>query len=209
MKTSNSNIIWIGGSPDSGKSTIAKNLLRKYDLQFYDYDLLEDQHHDELAKHSTVAGVIHSSSIENSWVNTTPELLLERANQSFKSRFPLVIRDLSTLDIHKVTLAEGFGLTPQLVSPYISNPQQAIWLVSTIEFKKTSSAKRNKLCGLFTSKEMELLAKENLLKRDMLIDAQIRDEAKSLGMTIIEVNNERTIEEISTLIELHFRATLN
>lgn len=203
MKLKNS-LLWIGGSPDSWKSTIAKYIVKKYNLSFYDYDMQEDKHHEELSAHSIGAEEIMSSSMEDNWVHISPKEMLNRANGSFRGRFPLVIRDLSEIQSERSILAEGFGLTPQLVGPLLDNPKQAIWLVSDQDFKMTSAKKRKKLSGFFEIKEIEYIALENLNKRDMLIDAQIRAEANQLGLKVIEVNSSTPFEVIVGLVEEHF-----
>ncbi len=37
-------VLWIGGSPDSGKTSIASELARKYGLQVYHFDRHEMEH---------------------------------------------------------------------------------------------------------------------------------------------------------------------
>ncbi|RUT41365.1 hypothetical protein EJP82_23665 [Paenibacillus anaericanus] len=200
----NNSILWIGGSPDSGKSTIARYIVQKYNLSYYDYDGNEDRHHEEISAHSVGVEEILSSTMEDNWVYITPDELLHRANASFRGRFPMVVRDLSAMNADNPILAEGFGLTPQLVAPFLGNSNQAIWLVSDGHFKMTSAKKRRKLSGEFKTSDMENAALENLHKRDMLIDAQIREEANQLGLEVIEVKSSVPFEVAVKLVEKHF-----
>ena len=58
--------------------------------------------------------------------------------RSFQLRFPLVLLDLLALPNDKLIIAEGFGLTPQLIAPLLSTPRQAIFFIPTEEFKWAS-----------------------------------------------------------------------
>lgn len=57
--------------------------------------------------------------------------------------------------------------------------------------------------------DMEDVALENLHKRDMLIDAQIREEASQLGLEVIEVKSSEPFEVAVKLVEKHFDEYLN
>ncbi|UNK16064.1 hypothetical protein MNQ98_16120 [Paenibacillus sp. N3/727] len=200
----NNLILWIGGSPDSGKSTIARYIVQKYNLSYYDYDSNENRHHEEISAHSVGAEEILSSTMEDNWVYITPDELVHRSNASFRGRFPMVVRDLSAMNVDNPILAEGFGLTPNLVAPFLGNSNQAIWFVSDEHFKMTSAKKRRKLSGEFKTIDIENVALENMHKRDMLIDAQIREEANQLGLKVIEVNSAVPFEVAVKLVEKHF-----
>ena len=44
--------------------------------------------------------------------------------------------------------------------------------------------------------------------RDMLLAEKVRAQARSLGLTVCEIDGSRSVEEMATLIERHFEPFL-
>jgi len=107
-----------------------------------------------------------------------------------------------------MVLAEGFGFTPELLSPVLSNKRQAIWLVPTEEFKRESMKRRNKPSFRDQVSNPER-ATRNVFRRDMLLAERVKAQAQSRGLTIYEVDGSRSAQEIATLIEHHLEPFLH
>lgn len=103
-------------------------------------------------------------------------------------------------------IAEGFGLTPELVALLLANPRQGVWLVPTAAFKQASMTRRNKP-GFRDQISNPELARRNLYERDMLLAAYIKTEAQARGLTVYEVDGAQSAEEISRLVAQHFNRT--
>ncbi|KGX87133.1 hypothetical protein [Pontibacillus marinus] len=202
-------VIWIGGSPDSGKTTVAKALVRKYQMDYYDYDLYEDKHHQLMASGSKEGEIEIPSSPEDVWLHTSKENLLSWAHQSFNGRFPYVLRDLSKYQTSSTILAEGFGLTPELVFPYLDHPKDAVWIISSEEKKREMMLKRNKMNGMFNDPEKEIQAEENMLQRDLKIGSMIKEQADELGLSVIHVDKNTSIEQVYNTVEKQFERILH
>jgi hypothetical protein len=160
---------WIGGGTDSGKTSVARLLSETYRLPVYHYDQADLRHHLRLAQTLPRYAAFLDASMDERWVRPQPEALAERAWQAFRDRFALVTEELTALSfpsgLH--VLAEGFGLTPELLEPVLNSPRQAIWLVPTEPFKLAAMQRRGK--GRFDGQvsDMERAAR-NLLQRDRL-----------------------------------------
>src|SRR5262245_35481511 len=128
LKQALNHVLWIGGAPDSGKTTVAEILAERHGLQLYQCDETDLTHQERLAETKHEYRVLIAASMDKVWLEPEPEVLVQRALQLFQDRFPLVIEDLLAMPKSPKIVAEGFGLLPDLVSPLISTSQQALWL---------------------------------------------------------------------------------
>lgn len=200
-------MLWIGGATDAGKSTVAQILAERHGLQVYNYDRRDLAHHQQLAETDPQIRAFLEASLDENWVYPEPEALFQRTLESFHYRFPLVLADLHALPSQLMIVAEGFGLTPELLAPLLTNPQQALWLVPTEQFKLESLARRNK--PSFGSKVSDpQRAYHNFLTRDTLLGAEIKAQVKAHNFTLIEVDGSHSADEMATLVETHFQPLL-
>jgi len=105
-------------------------------------------------------------------------------------------------------VAEGFGFTPELLSPILSSKRQAIWLVPTEDFKWASMERRNKPSFRDEVSDPKR-ATRNIFVRDMLLAKQVRAQAQSRGLTVYEIDGSRSVEEMAVLVEQHFKPFLH
>jgi len=208
LQQSLAQVIWLGGATDSGKTTISQIITDRYGLQLYHYDRTDRPHHERLAQSISQYRAFLKASMDERWVHPEPEDLVQRALQSFRDRFPLVIEDLLALPKEPKIVTEGFGLTPELLFPVLSNKHQAIWLVPTEEFKWASMKRRNKPSfGNDTSDPKK--ATMNIFTRDMLLAEHMKTQARLHGLIVYEVDGTRSIEDRVTLVEQHFQPFLH
>lgn len=198
-------VCWIGGATDAGKSSIAQALSRNHNLPVYHYDAHDVRHHDVLAERLPDYAAFLTSSLDERWLDPTPEELASRAWQSFQDRFPLVLEDLTTLSLPQgmPIIAEGFGLTPHLVSSVLHKASQFICLLPTDEFKLASMRRRNK--GHFGGQVSDpQRAADNLRQRDRIIADRLREETRSMSGDIIEIDGSISVDELATMIGSRF-----
>jgi 2-phosphoglycerate kinase len=207
LRQSLSHLLWIGGATDSGKTTISKVIACRYGLGLYHYDRTDLTHHDRLAQNLPQYRAFLDASLDERWVQPEPEDLVERALETFRDRFPLVIEDLLALPKEPKIVAEGFGLTPELLFPVLLYKHQAIWLVPTDEFKRASMERRNKPSFKNETSDPQSAAM-NLLARDILLVEHVKAQARLHGLTLYGVDGTRSIAEMVALVELHFGSFL-
>ncbi len=218
-----SHVLWIGGATDAGKTTVAHLLAERYDLLLYHYDEHDRRHHERLALTVPAYRDFLAASMDERWVHPGPEELALRAQHAFRDRFPLVVEDILALSGPLIgplsgavnpwssqtpgglppLLAEGFGFTPELLSPVLVDARQAVWMVPAEAFKLASMQRRGKPSFRFRTSDPERVAR-NLLARDMLLAALIKEQALSRGYTVFEVDGSRSAEEMAALVERHF-----
>jgi shikimate kinase len=200
VKSALAHVLWIGGATDAGKSTVARLLAKRHGLQLYHYDQRDLAQTQKLAETIPHYRAALTRSAEERWMGFTPQELMQRSLLHMVDRFPLVIEDLCSLPTEPMILAEGFGLTPKLILPLLSNRNQAIWLVPSEEFKWASMKRRNKPSWREQVSDPEL-ATELLFKRDMLLAAHFRQEAVAYGLRIYEVDGAKSSEELAAVVE--------
>jgi hypothetical protein len=143
--------------------------------------------------------------MDERWVRPEPSELAERAWQSFSDRFPFALEDLTALSLPEGMrlLAEGFGLTPELVAPFLTNPLNALWLVPTDAFKRASMQRRRK--GEFGSQVSDpARAAYNLLQRDRLLADRVKAGAVARDMTVIEIDGSQTVDALAASLACRF-----
>ena len=86
--------------------------------------------------------------------------------------------------------------------PVLTSFNQAIWLIPT-DFARASQERRDKPSGRYESSDPERL-RQNFLERERLLAEYIVSEVARLGLPSIEVDGQRTIEEIADEVEAHY-----
>jgi shikimate kinase len=105
-----SHVLWIGGGPGSGKSSIARELARRFELQLYAVDDHEQAHGPRMPTFladETFHGLLTAS----------------------RHRFRLVLEDLAALPPSPGAIVEGSQLLPTSVAAVLRDPGQALFLI--------------------------------------------------------------------------------
>lgn len=206
LKHALSHVLWIGGPPDSGKTSIADLLAEKYGMQVYHFDRHEPAHfarHDPIQHPALHAASPEMMTAEQRWVTQSPEEMAAGTIASWSERVEMAIVDLLAMPRRPRIVAEGPGFFPECITPLIADPHQAAWLVPSESFKRDSVARRGKPGARLQTSDPER-ATRNLVGRDLLMGKHVLDEARRLGLTVIEVDGARDLHEIFTLVEAHF-----
>ncbi len=117
----------------------------------------------------------------------------------------MVIDDLLEIPGTAPILAEGPGLLPLSVAPCLLHPQQALWLVPTEAFKRATQPTRGGAPANQTSDPAR--AYRNLIDLDLQLAANVQQQARTLGLTVFEVDGTKSIEEMALLAAHHFGLT--
>jgi hypothetical protein len=198
-------VFWLGGPSDSGKTSVMNLLVQRRRWQRYPCDFHEHNHliaRADPVLHPTIYQSLGRSLDEN-WLHPTPQQLFEHILATNDERFPMICDDLRLMPRKPPVLAEGPRLFPKLVAPVLTSLNQAIWLIPTADFARSSQGRRDKPTGRFESSDPERL-RENFLARERLLAEYIESEVTRLGLLFIEVDGRRTVEEIADEVEAHF-----
>jgi 2-phosphoglycerate kinase len=197
------NMLWIGGGTGGGKSSIAIALADRHGLERYDYDWHDAGDHSDrtrVDRHPNRAAFL-AMSMDERWVMRSPAKMAEMEVLEFRERFEMVLEDLAAMNAPRV-VAEGFGLLPELVAPYLESPRQAIFLLPTPATRERNYASRG-WPGIDGTSDHGR-ASRNKLDRDALLTEHVRRTARSHGLATIELDGSQTVDTVVALAERHF-----
>ncbi|HET8629178.1 MAG TPA: hypothetical protein VFL91_17295 [Thermomicrobiales bacterium] len=199
-------VLWIGGPPDSGKTSIARLLAERYGLQVYHFDRHEPAHfarHDPVRHPALHAASPELMSPEERWVARPPEVMARFAIASWTERFGMAVEDLLAMPAAPRIVAEGPGFFPECVAPLLTDRRKAIWLVPSEAFKRASVERRGKPGARSETSDPER-ATRNLIGRDLLMGEHVREQAHALGLTVYEVDGAVDLAGVAALVEAQF-----
>lgn len=211
VKKALSHVLWIAGSPCSGKSTISHTITRIYVFLDYHVDALQRHHFARrVAAGDATAIEFLNKSIDQRWIQRSVEEMAQETIQSWTSNFALVIEDLLALPKETFIVAEG-NFFPSCVAPYLSSRHQAIWLTPTDSFcdqarrrKNAELTKRQKRHGVYNEGSDPEKRLRNLIERDCHLARYVKRQAEELSLPVYEVDGSRSLEEMTELVERHF-----
>jgi hypothetical protein len=183
-------VLWIGGPPGSGTTSIATRLCRKHGLRWFNADTQTWAHRDR----ALAAGV----PAAHGWESLAPEARGEAlpsellAMSLHRERGPMVIDDVRALPPTPLIIAEGSTVPASVFSTGLANDSRAIWLLPTRSFQ------RDQLAG----HEVGARAVYALL-RDV-----IEQETREHAAPILSVDGQSGISEMTATVERLFAGAI-
>jgi hypothetical protein len=198
-------VLWLGGSSCAGKSSIARLLAPRHGLTIYHCDDHFDEHARRLdPSRQPYFWGIKDLSPEQLWMRPL-EVQVAELSSFYEEEFDMVVDDLLSLGPSAPALVEGAGLAPRNVVGLLRHPRQALWLVTSPEFRRREYPRR----GGFVS---ELLAQcsdpttafDNWMKRDEERARLLKADLTDMSLPFLEVDGRRTVAEMAELVMRHF-----
>jgi adenylate kinase family enzyme len=206
-----SHVLWIAGSPCSGKSTISHTITRIYVFVDYHADAWARNHFARrVATGDPEATAFLKMNMDQMWIERSVETIFQETVTSWTKEFDLVIEDLLALPKDQFIVAEG-NFFPAYVAPYLSSPHQAIWLVPTDDFcararrqKRAELERRQKRHGVYNEGSDPEKRLQNLIARDRLLAGYVKQQAEEQHFTIYTVDGSQSAAATTELVERHF-----
>jgi hypothetical protein len=201
-------VVWIAGSPCSGKSTISHTLARIHVVVDYHVDAWARNHFARrIAAGDQEASVFIGKTLEQRWLLPSAQDLANETIRSWTADLALVLEDVLALPRENLILAEG-NFFPVSVAPYLSSRHQAIWLVPTPTFlakarreKHDTLAIRQKRYGLYGDASDADRRLEKLIARDTLLAQYVKQQAQAFDLPLVEVDGSRSRDELAEVVE--------
>lgn len=191
-------VYWIGGGSAAGKSTIARRVAGRHGLRVYETDDVMSDHADHFtAQNAYFLREFMGMDMDERWVNRSPEVMLETFHWFRGEGFGLIVEDLLGLHGQPSVIAEGFRLLPRLVKPLLAEPEHAIWLLPTPEFRRAALESRGSLWEIARKTSDPERALRNLLERDRMFTDRLRAELTRLDLPAIEIDTSMTEADLA------------
>jgi len=200
-------VLWIGGAPGSGKTTIGRWLAHRYDLRSYNADAYTWAHHDRsLADGDAGATRWEALSADERWLAVPPDEMARFSLEMNAERFRKMVDDVRALPARPAVVMEGTPLLPWLVERHLTDDAAAVWLVPAPEFQRALLSERPTTTFAETSDPARALA--NRIERERRVSEAIERAAGERGYTVLRVDESRDVDTMKTLVEEALGASL-
>jgi hypothetical protein len=209
-------VLWIGGAQWAGKSTVANLLAARYPIVRYAYDYHDARSHsqracdnpDRFPAFAHFLADLHADP-DHAWVDPSPAEMAGRTRAIFAERFEMVIEDLAALPGDATVLAEGWGLRPEMVAPRLADPDQAVFLVPSDDFRRRQLEQLGRAQALSTTGlSNPERAQQNRVERDRLLAEDVVASARANGLPLLVVDGTCDAGAVTGAVEEQFRPFL-
>lgn len=185
----------LGGSPCSGKSSIAERLSSQYKFEYYKVDDHEGAHSARCQPdHHPVMFKYSKMRWNEIWMRPVP-LQVQEEFEYYRERFEMIVQDLANYEAGKALLLEGAAYYPDLIWSYAGSSSRIIYMVPTREFQVQHYQQRPWIHHILKECEDPKQAFENWMARDALFGQEILRQARIYNYRTIVVDGTRTIDE--------------
>ncbi len=199
--------LWIGGGQWAGKSTVANLLAQRYAVAAYHHDYHNARAHwDRRVAAAVRDGVtLVQPTSQSMYIDRTPAESAADALATLHQAFEWVLDDLRAFVSGRPIVAEGWALRPERVVPISPDVRQMIVMVPTDEFRRWQSVHLDRASGPTTAVSDVDLAQRNRMERDRLVALDAVENARRLGVRVLEVDGTVPAEGIADIVADHFR----
>ena len=194
-------VLFIGGSPCSGKSTVAELISKEYDAFYFKVDDYLGELIAAAAEQgkSACAGV-SGLSADGNWLRE-PHIQCDEEFRIYDEIAPFVFDKIGELSSGLV-IAEGAAYTPQVMKTY--GAEKYITIVPTPDFQISHYREREWVKYVLAECSDKEKAFDNWMKRDILFAEQVRAECEKLGIPCIVNDGTKTIDELYRCVKTAF-----
>lgn len=197
-------IYYIGGSPCSGKSTIAKILAEKYNLNYFKVD----DHLNEYIKIGALQGKpickkqlkMNAEQIwmRDSLLQCQEELLF------YEEIIEYILSDLKNMSSSRAIITEGAAYLPILIKKYNISNERYYSIVPTKEFQIFHYKQREWVPYVLGECKDKERAFNNWMERDALFALEVNNQCMEEGFSFIINDGTIEIATLSCILAEHF-----
>ena len=194
----------IGGSPCSGKSTIARKLAAEYQLQYYQVDDYYQAHVKRCNpdRHPTMHKIAHMGWNEI-WSRAVPTQVSDEL-EYYRELFEMILDDLAAFEPGKAIIVEGAALLPELVEKCDVDARKVLYMVPTKAFQIRHYSQREFIHHILKDCDDPEKAFENWMMRDHQFGRLILRQAQTRNYKTILVDGSQDIGELYTQVKNYF-----
>ena len=198
-------VLWMGGSPCSGKSSIAEMLAKKYGLHVYKCDDAFWEHTKRVdpVAHPTFHRLTHMAWDEI-WMRPVAVQIADEF-ACYREQFGMIVDDLLALPRSTPVIAEGAALLPDLVFGLLPDRSRAVWVIPAESFQRKhyTPGRRPFVNDILADCQDPTQAFANWMDRDVGFAKRVAEQARALGLKVLTVDGKRTIEQNAEIVARH------
>lgn len=199
----NKQIYFMGGSPCSGKSTVAEYLSNQYNLYYFKVDDFLDQYTEMgYEKNKPICKKQCEWSLDAIW-SRVPKLQCEEEFMFYDEIFAFMMEDLKKIEADRI-IAEGVAFYPNQIKKMNIASNHYITMVPTKAFQVAHYQQREWIHELLKECKNPTQAFENWMERDHLFAKEVEREAHQLGYQTIINDGTLSIDELIEKVCKHF-----
>lgn len=189
------NIYYIGGSPCSGKSTVAEMLTKKYGFHYFKVDdYLDDYLKKGQFEGKPVCTKYANMTSEEIWMRE-PDIQNIEELQFYREIFEFVLDDLSKINHSKSIITEGAVYLPELMQVLGVDKTHYINITPTFEFQYSNYKKRPWVPHILRNCSNKEKAFDNWMKRDALFAEYVRNQSLELDYKTLTIDGTVSIKK--------------
>ena len=194
----------LGGSPCSGKSTVAARLAAQYGLQSYKVDDYQEAH---MARCRPQAQPVMCRYGALSWDDIWMQPVAQQVDDEFafyRERFTFILQDLAQMDPARPALLEGVALLPALMQQCGVDPARVLYMVPTASFQRHHYRQRPWIHGILAQCDDPAHAFANWMDRDHQFGQEVLRQARACGFPTMVVDGARSLAATTACVASMF-----
>lgn len=197
-------IYFIGGSPCSGKSTVAQALAEKWGLQYFKVD-------DHLERYMKMAAAdgkaccakVVDYSADQIWLRE-PAIQCDEELRIYEEIFEYILADLRNLEDANGIITEGASYLPALIRKAQIPAERYLSITPTKEFQLFHYRQREWVPYVLADCSDKELAFMNWMDRDALFALEVQRQCRRLGYTSMINDGMQSAEQMTAAVQAHF-----
>lgn len=188
-------VLYIGGSPCSGKSTLAETLAKKHHFKYYKCDnFLEDYIRRGAEKNVAIMRKFQEMDINQTWLKRSIDQQVHDEIEFYREAFKIIQSDIQSLyKEDEDIIVEGAAILPQNIINNSVSPQNYICIIPTRDFQIKNYSQREWVKHYLSECRDPVKAFENWMERDVQFAERIKEVAMVNNMKLIIEDGSKSI----------------
>lgn len=195
----------LGGSPCSGKSTIAERLSQAFDMTYYKVDDNIMRHLEKANPQEHPTMTAYAQMSWNEIWSRPVGLQVAEEFRYYTELFPMILEDLLGFKSINTLIMEGAAFLPSLVHTWGVKPHQVLFMAPTKAFQIEHYSKRPWIDHILKECTNPPQAFENWMERDHLFGEEVIRQAQRYNYQYVIVNGSLSEDASYTKVKNHFR----
>jgi 2-phosphoglycerate kinase len=188
-------VYYIGGSPCSGKSTIAEYLAKHFDMLYYKVDdYLDDYMRKAASDGFALAERFATMSCDETWLRDPMELCRDEVAY-YMGIFDYIMAEIRKIQTDKPIITEGAALMPALMKKMGVPRNRYLCIVPDADFQNAKYVERPWIDQVLEDSSDKRAAFSNWMARDAFFALHVLEEARNLGYETIVTGADTPLAE--------------